>query len=109
MPTTIKTLGQVAPSALTETTLYTVPTATTAVVSTLSVCNRSVNPSSFRVAIAVGGGATQTKDYLYYDMSIEGYDTFAATFGVTLGAEDVVRIYAEDATLSFSLFGQENT
>jgi hypothetical protein len=73
------------------------------------VCNRSSTPTTFRISIAVGGGATANKDYIYYDLTIGGNDTFAATFGMTLAATDVVRVYAGAATLSFTLFGMEIT
>lgn len=107
MPTTHKVLGQSAPSATTETTLYTAPSQ--AVVSTLSVCNRSATPTTFRVSVAVAGAVTENKQYLYYDLAIGGNDTFAATMGLTLANTDVVRVYAGAATLSFSLYGMEIT
>lgn len=104
---TQKVLGQNSPNATTETDLYTVPGATSAVVSTLTVCNRSGTQATFRVSVSVAGGATATKDYLYYDVTVAGNDTFAATLGITLGAADKVRVYASTNTLSFNLFGQE--
>lgn len=107
MPTTHKVLGQVAPNATTETTLYTAPSE--AVCSTVLVCNRSSTPTTFRISVDVGGGVTANKDYIYYDLTIGGNDTFAATFGMTLAATDVVRVYAGAATLSFTLFGMEIT
>lgn len=105
MTTTNKVLGQAAPNATTEGTLYTAPSA--AICSTLIVCNRSATPTTFRVSVGVGGAATENKQYLYYDVPIAGNDTFAATIGLTLANTDVVRIYAGAATLSFTLFGQE--
>ena len=107
MATVYKVLGQVAPNATTETTLYTVPALKSAVVSTFTVTNRSSTLTTFRVSVSVGGGATAAKDYIYYDLTIAGYDTFAATYGLTLGAGDVVRVYSTTNTLSFSIFGQE--
>lgn len=105
MPATHKVLGQSAPNATTETTLYTAPSQ--AVASTVLVCNRSSTPTTFRISIGVGGAATEAKQYLYYDLAIAGNDTFAATVGLTLGSGDVVRVYAGAATLSFTIFGQE--
>lgn len=104
-----KVLGQLAPGATTETVLYTVPALTSSVISTLSIANRGATGTTFRVSVSVGGGATANKDYLYYDLNLEGYDTFAATFGVTLAAGDVIRVYAGNANLSFQLFGQEDS
>ena len=109
MAVAYKNLGQAAPGATTETDLYTVPGATAAVTSSVVVCNRGVVSTTFRVSASVGGGATATKDYLYYDVSIPAGDTFIATVGITLAATDKVRVYAGNANLSFSLWGSENT
>jgi hypothetical protein len=107
MATTYKVLGQAAPSATTETDLYTVPALTSAVASSIIVCNRGATQATFRVSIAVGGGATGNKDYIYYDLLIAGNDTFIATIGVTLAATDKVKVYASSANFSFSLYGSE--
>ena len=104
-----KVLGQLNPSAATLTDLYTVPAATSAVVSTLVVANRSATGTSFRISIAPAGAANNDVQYLYYDIAIPGNDTFAATIGVTLETTDVVRVYATLATLSFQVFGSEIT
>ena len=109
MATTIKTLGQSAPGATTEADLYTVPGVTSTIVSTISICNRSSVVATFRVSVSVGGGATATKDYIYFDVTLAGNDTFAATQGWTLATTDKVRVYASTANLSFNLFGQETT
>ena len=107
MPTVYKTLGQSSPAATTETDLYTVPAATSAVASSVIVCNRSAVLSTFRISIAVGGAATANKDYIYYDLPIGANDTFIATIVVTLATTDKVRVYASNTNLSFSLYGSE--
>jgi hypothetical protein len=107
MATVYKTLGQSSPSATTETALYTVPAATSAVASSVIVCNRSAVLSTFRISIAIAGAATSNKDYIYYDLPIGANDTFIATIGVTLAATDEVRVYASNTNLSFSLYGSE--
>ena len=109
MASTIKVLGQSNPLATTLTTLYTVPALTSAVCSTFTVCNRSATATSFRMAVRPAGAGISNEHYIYYDVTIAGNDTFAATFGITLATTDVVSVYATLATLSFSLFGQENT
>jgi hypothetical protein len=109
MPNTIKVLGQQNPSAATLSTLYTVPGATSTVVSTITVCNRSTTATSFRIAVQPGGASISNEHYIYYDIPIGGNDTFAATIGITLAATDVVSVYATLATLSFSIFGQETS
>lgn len=107
MATAYKVLGQSSPAATTETDLYTVPAATSAVASSVIVCNRSAVLSTFRISIAVGGAATTNKDYIYYDLPIGANDTFIATIGVTLATTDKVKVYASNTNLSFSLYGSE--
>ncbi len=109
MATVRKVLGQSNPSATTLTTLYTVPALTDAVASSISVCNRSATATSFRVAVRPAGASISNEHYIYYDVAIGGNDTFIATIGITLATTDVVSVYANDATLSFNLFGQENS
>lgn len=106
---TRKVLGQQNPSATTLTTLYTVPSATSTVISSLTICNRSATVTSFRVAIRPAGAAISNEQYLYYDLPIAGNDTFVATLGITLAATDVLSVYTTLATLSFQLFGQEDS
>lgn len=108
MATTYKTLGQSAPAATTNVDLYTVPSATSAVCSTLAVCNRGIS-TNFRVAVRPGGASIADQHYIVYDNYITQYDTIFLTLGITLAATDVVTIYAGHTNLSFSLFGSEIT
>lgn len=101
-------MGQSTPVATTLTDLYTVPAATQAVCSTLAVCNQST-ATAFRVSVAVAGAVDDAKQYLFYDAAIAANSTVTITIGMTLGATDVVRVYATLATLSFNLFGVELT
>lgn len=106
MATTYKVLGQSAPSATTNTTLYTVPAATSTIVSTLSVCNRGVS-TTFRIAVRPAGAAIANEHYVIYDSYVNAGDTIFLTLGITLAATDVVTIYAGTANISFGLFGSE--
>jgi hypothetical protein len=107
MATTYKVLGQSAPSATTATTLYTVPSATQAVVSTLVVTNRVTTPQTYRVAVRPSGVSLANQHYIAFDVPIAGTDSVAITLGITISATDVVTVYASSADLSFSLFGSE--
>lgn len=106
---TYKVLGQVNPGAAALTTLYTVPGATSAVGSTLAICNQGAVAGSFRVAVRPAGAAIDPKHYLFYDVPIPANDTVLVTIGITLAATDVVSAYASSASMSFSLFGTEKT
>jgi hypothetical protein len=109
MALVLKVLGQSAPAATTATMLYTVPASTTTVISSITVCNRSATATAFRVAICPAGGGLADQMYLYYDVPIGGNDTFIATVGLSLATTDVVTVYNTLATLSFNLFGQEQS
>ena len=107
MANVYKILGQSSPSTTTETDLYTVPSATSAVCSSLSICNRGATQTTFRISISQAGAATTNKDYLYYDVTLAGNDTFIATIGVTLATTDKIRVYSGNSNLSFQVWGTE--
>jgi hypothetical protein len=102
-----KILGQSSPSATTVTDLYTVPSATSTVCSSISICNRGATQTTFRISISAGGVLTTNKDYLYYDVTLAGNDTFIATIGVTLATTDKIRVYSGNSNLSFQVWGTE--
>jgi hypothetical protein len=107
MAEVFKILGQLAPSAATLTDLYTVPTAKSTTVSTITVCNRSATATIFRISVAVAGATDAVTQYLYYDQAIDGNSTYAITIGITLAATDKIRVYSTLATLTFCAFGVE--
>ncbi len=107
MAVTPKILSQTVPLATTLTDSYTVPAATAATVSTVLVCNRGGTDATFRLSLAVAGAVDATKQYAYYDTPVRANSSFAATLGITLGAADVVRVYASNTSLSFSVLGVE--
>jgi glucose-6-phosphate dehydrogenase assembly protein OpcA len=109
MPTVYKVLGQSAPSATTDTDLYTVPAATSAVVSTIVVANRATSDATYRIAIRPAGATLANQHYLAYDVTVGASDSTTLTLGITLAATDVVTIYGSTTNLSFSVFGSEIT
>lgn len=109
MPTTYKVLGQSAPSATTNTDLYTVPADTSAVISTLVVANRAGSAATYRIAIRPLGATVANEHYIAYDVVVGAGDSTTLTLGITLAATDIITIYASNANLSFSAFGSEIT
>ena len=109
MATTYKVLGQVNPSATTLTTLYTVPSSTSTVASTLMICNQANSNGTFRVAVRPAGEGISAQHYLSYDTVVPANDSIALTLGMTLETTDVVSVYASSTSLSFNLFGSEIT
>jgi hypothetical protein len=118
MPTTYKVLamtgaagnygnGAATLTATTNTNLYTVPAATQTVVSSLIVCNQAATAGTYRIAVRPAGAAIDNRHYIIYDASVAANDSTVMTIGLTLGATDVVTVYASASTMSFSLYGSE--
>ena len=109
MATSYKVLGQSAPSATTNTDVYTVPSATEAIISTIVVCNRDASSATYRIAIRPNGVAVANQHYIAYNVTVGASDSTTITLGITLDASDVVTVYGSTANLSFSVFGSEIT
>jgi hypothetical protein len=108
MPTaTYKVLAQSAPSATTATDIYTVASATQAIISTITICNRAATAATYRIAIRPNAATLANSHYIAYDVVLAANDTTALTLGITCDAADVVTVYASTADLTFSLFGSE--
>jgi hypothetical protein len=109
MPTVYKVLGQLATDATTDTTLYTVPTSTDTIISTLIVANRSATIATYRIAIRPDGAALSNEHYIAYDVTVGASDSTTLTLGLTINAADVITVRASTADLTFSAFGSEVT
>lgn len=108
MANAYKVLGQIEPTAASATTLYTTPSATSTVCSTLIVCNKG-DSTLYRVAVRPAGATLEDKHYIVYNAAINQYDSIFLTLGITLAATDVLTVYASTADVSFNLFGSEVT
>lgn len=103
-----KILGQAAPQNETV-SLYTVPAATQAIVSTLVICNRGGSATSFRVAARKNGATLANQHYINYDVPIAANDSINLTLGISLGAGDILTVTGNNDFLSFTAFGSEIT
>ena len=98
-------LGQSAPSATTNTTVYTVPASTLAVVN-ISVVNRGGSAATVRVALSAT--ATPNDDeWIEYNTSVGATSVLERT-GVVLDATKNVVVYASSADTSISVYGLES-
>jgi hypothetical protein len=107
MAITYKVLAQSAPSATTNTDVYTVGAGKQAIISTITICNRAATAASYRIALRPDGATIADEHYIAYDVALAANDTTALTLGITCDASDVVTVYASTADLTFSLFGSE--
>ena len=108
MATVYKVLGQSAPAAATATSLYTVPSATSTVVSSINIVNTHASTAdTVRIAIRPAGATLATQHYIVYGLSLSAASTFTYTSGVTLATTDIITVYSTNGTSSFNAFGSE--
>lgn len=110
MAQTHKVLGQSAPANTNNADLYTTPSATATVVSTITVANITATAATFRIAVRPAGAAAANQHWIAYDVSLGGNDATTLTLGITLAATDVLTVRSGTANaLAFSAFGVEIT
>lgn len=108
MATTYKVLGQTQGTAAVTTyaTAYTVPASTSAVISTITICNQTSTDRTYRVAVA-SGATPSTAEFIVYDATVSGNDTVTLTLGLTLEATKRIVVSSSANTTSFGVFGSE--
>ncbi len=98
-------LGQAAPSASTNTSVYTVPASTLSVVN-INVLNRSgANPVDVRIALATGNSPANS-EYIEYDVTVPAKGVVERT-GIALNAGKIVVVYCSTSDTSVSVYGLE--
>lgn len=112
MATVYKVLGQSAPTATTNVDLYTVPAATSAVISTISVTNGTATTATFRIFIRKAGAAAATAapwtNAIAVDIPVPGNSITPFTLGITLATTDIITVRSGTANaLTFMAFGSE--
>lgn len=110
MPTVYKRLGAAQGNGViaTAANIYTCPSATSTVVSTINVCNTSSTAGTFTIGISTASATYQAAGYLVFQAAIAGNDTVALTLGATLDATNCFLVASSSAnTISFSVFGSE--
>lgn len=91
------------PSAATETTIYTVPAANTAVLASLRVTNRNASSTNLSVNVFPGGGATAYAALkLYVLPPNQTMDVFSGVPCI-LEAADVLKVTSSQSTVDFYL------
>ena len=92
-------------------TLYTVPSSTETVLSTVIIANRASAADTFRLALRTDGDAISDKHYLAYDVPVAANDSTTLTLGITMAATDVLSVAAAGTAseLSINAFGAEVT
>lgn len=108
MATSYKILGtQLAPGTTAQATLYSPTGTNSAIVSTITICNRGATAGTYRIAVQASGATLANQHYIAYDTAIAANDTVALTLGITLYGTDILSVAATSGSLSFSAFGTE--
>lgn len=102
------TVKQAAPGT-SDADLYTVPSDTEAVISTIAVANTTTSPVTYRIFVRIGGAAAaQGTNALVYDSTVSPNNTSFLTVGVALAASDVVTVRASASDVVFTAFVNES-
>lgn len=108
MATNYKILGQANLTTTSDTNIYTCPSSTETIISTLVVANIGTVATTFNLALRPNGETLADKHYIAQGVPIAANDSTTLTLGITLDAADVVTAAAGTANaLSFNLFGAE--
>ena len=108
MATAYKILGQSAPANTSNANLYTVPSATSTIVSTLVIANTTATAATARVFARIAGATAAASNAIIYDASVPANSTATFTLGMTLATTDIITIQTGTANaLTFTAFGSE--
>lgn len=97
-------LGVSAPTAATNTTVYTVPASTTASFS-VNICNKSFETVYVRLALAATG-TPASSEWLMYDIPVEANSAIERT-GLVAGATINTVVYTNSSDVAVQVYGYE--
>ena len=112
MANTYKRLGAINPSANTQTNVYVIPAATSAVISTITICNQSSVNASYSLALMNSSefvSPANAATYLVRGATVPAADSIILTIGLTANAGMVLAANTSNANISFAAFGTEIT
>ena len=110
MAQSFKRLGAINPSANTQTNVYVVPAATSAVISTITICNQAATNASYSLALMDSSqfsSSAPTATYIIRGGVVPAADTVAITLGLTANAGMVLAANASSSSISIGAFGTE--
>lgn len=110
MPTSYTRAGVQGTAAVgTYSTLYTVPAATTAVISTITIANTAAANATYRIGFAASDTTPAAADWLIYDAIAPANDTVFLGLGASLPAGTRIRVSSSANTATFGAFVSEIT
>ena len=113
MAQTYKRLGAINPSANTQTNVYVVPAATSAVISTIAICNQAATNASYSLMVfpsaEFSSPASNGKYFIIRGGTIPASDAATLTLSLSLPAGAILAANTNSANISFQAFGVEIT
>jgi len=113
MPNTYKILGQVNPSANTQSNVYVVPAATSSVINSVQIANQSASNASYSLIVMPSANfANPASNGMYFIIrgsTIPASDAATLTLSLSLPAGAVLAANTNSASISFQAFGVEIT
>ena len=110
MAQTYKRLGAINPTANTQTNVYVVPASTSAVISTIAICNQGSSNASYSLMVMPTYAASSSAtDFIVRGATVPAADTIFLTLGLTANATTVFAANTGNANISFAIFGSEIT
>lgn len=101
-------LGQVAPVANTDTVLIAaVGVGRKVTITTLSVANTSGANTTYRINSRINGAAVSAGNQIAPDVPLSASQADGITWGICLGAGDILSVRASTAGVTFTAFGVE--
>lgn len=103
-----KILGQAAPADTNNADLYTVPTSTETIVSSLAIANVTATDATYNIYVRDGGATAADGNKLVGGATAGANTTTTIGIGITLSAGDVVTVQSgTGAAITFHAFGTE--
>lgn len=108
MANTYKILGQSNPTTTANANLYTVPSGTAAVISSLVVTNVTDTEALVNVFVRENGASATTSNSILYEVPVAPNTVAAFTLGITMAAGDIITVRSATANaVAFHAFGSE--
>lgn len=88
-------------------TLYNTGASTTAVLSTLVICNTAASTATYRIGIMTTAGTPAAENWVAYDATVGANDTVFIGAGIALSNTQYIRVSSSANTVTFSAYISE--
>jgi hypothetical protein len=95
-------------SATTETTLYTVPVSTSAIIKQIVICNTNATNITFSLSLVPYGASAGTSNRLFSSLSVAANETIFLDVSQSMTAGDFISAYSSSTGVTVTISGVEN-